>query len=141
MSSDQYVDKLCDSTGKQVRSEVDEVLWKPMANLFGFGSFINSPYDKLQSKLAQINAQIDATNTESMQEAVKNEIKIEGELLNDMLLMNQQTAGYMNYNNTIINDKVNLNSMYIAGSFFILLIFILFYLSAPMPLDGAGTIV
>ena len=124
----------CD-VGSKAGSGFLEVLVKPVLNLYGAGGFITSPYDKLQTKLQDINSKIQTANTVGMTNAITQNAEISQELFQEIQLTSQEMNSYIDYNNVIINNKVSLNSIYIAGSFCMLIIFLLFYLSTPMPIN------
>jgi hypothetical protein len=124
----------CD-VGSKVGSGFLEMLVKPVLNLYGAGGWVNSPYDKLQTKLQDINSKIQTANTVGMTNAIQNSVKVTDELFQEVQLTSQEMNSYVDYNNVIINNKVSLNSIYIAGSFCMLIIFLLFYLSTPIPIN------
>ena len=126
-----FGDNLCDITDRAGSAALDIVV-KPFLNLAGFGGFIKSPYEKLQEKLQKINDEIQTANNTNMIIFSEKQSQIDIALYQEMQLISQEINTYMNYNNLIINEKLSLDSIYISGTFLILIVFLLFYLSTPL---------
>lgn len=125
--------KLCTQEGgDSFGGKATEYIGKPIANLFGWGGQVTDNYTKLQSKLQKVNEKIQAANTAGMTSFLKLTEAVDQNLFNQIQLTGQEMTDYMNYNNTIINDKITINSIYIAGTFCIMMVFLLFYLNTPL---------
>ena len=131
MSIPAFGDNLCDIVDRSGSGALDIVV-KPFLNLAGFGGFIKSPYEELQEKLQKINDEIQTVNNTNMLAFSKRQGEIDIALYQEMQLISQEITTYINYNNVIINEKLSLDSIYISGTFLILIVFLLFYLSTPL---------
>lgn len=125
--------KLCTQEGgDSFGGRATEYIGKPLANLFGWGGQVSDNYTKLQSKLQKVNEKIQTANMAGMTSYLQLQDGTNQQMFNQIQLTSQEMTDYMNYNNTIINDKITINSIYIAGTFCIMMIFLLFYLNTPL---------
>ena len=120
---------ICTNSGVQA-GNMGLSIWNSLVDITGLGGLINSqtPMEKLQNEVQDLkNKTQDAINTGIKQYAVlENELDIN--IMKDVMAVNSSLQSYVDMQDEIINGRIILNNIYIFGTYFLLIVVIIFLL-------------
>lgn len=101
-----------------------------LIDITGLGQLIDrkTPLQKLQSEIQQIKEKTQEAINTGMTSYAKFQNDLDKEMINDINLVNQSLQSYVSLQDEIIYGKIALNEIYIFGSYFLLLVTIIFIL-------------
>ena len=120
---------ICTSSSAQA-GNMGLSIWNSLVDITGLGGLVNSktPMEKLQSEISQLKQETqDAINSGS-QAFANLQGDIDAALIADVMAVNSSLQAYVDMQDEIINDKIILNDIYIFGTYFLLLVVIIFLL-------------
>ena len=120
---------ICTNSGVQA-GNMGLSIWNSLVDITGLGGLINSqtPMEKLQNEVQDLkNKTQGAINTGIKQYALlENELDIN--IMKDVMAVNSSLQSYVDMQDEIINGRIILNNIYIFGTYFLLIVVIIFLL-------------
>ena len=105
-------------------------IWNSLVDITGLGGLFNSktPLEKLQNEVQVLKQKTqDAINKGTTQFATITN-KVEKQILADVMVVNNSLQAYVDMQDEIINGRIILNNIYIFGTYFLLIVVIIFLL-------------
>lgn len=120
---------LCSSSSAQV-GNFFTALGSSLLDITGLGPIfgLKSPLEKLQDEMKKIKDKTQDIINQSTQIFAKQEGSIDEEILKGITFVNTSLQSYVGWQDEIINGKIQLNTIYIGGSFMLILMTIIFLL-------------
>lgn len=101
-----------------------------LLDITGLGSLFNeqTPLSKLQDEIQQIRDKTQDVINQSSAAFASTQEHINSDILAGITLVNTSLQSYVGWQDEIINGKIELNTIYIGGSFILIIITIFFLL-------------
>ena len=118
-------------TSGAVRGEnLGESIGVSLLNLTGLGGLFNieTPMDKLQKQIQEIKDKTQQVINKSTAIFAGIQTSIDEEFISDFQAIDAELHSYVDFQNEVLNEKITKNLIYIIGSFFLLLVTIVFLL-------------
>lgn len=118
-------------TDQSVRNaNMAQSIWNSIIDLTGLGGLVNqkTPYEQLQDDIAKIRDETQDAINAGTKAFAKGQIQIDNDTIKDIMVVNDSMKAYVDMQDEIINGKITVNSIYIYGTFFLVIITIIFLL-------------
>lgn len=111
-------------------SNMGESIGVSLLDLTGLGGLFNieTPMDKLQKEIQQVKDKTQSIINKSSGIFASQQVSIDEEILTDINAVNDSLRSYIALQDEILSEKSTKNLIYIIGSFFLLLVTIVFLL-------------
>jgi hypothetical protein len=103
-------------------------MFNSLIDITGLGTLLDqqTPLDKLKDQISKIKEETQDTINEGAAAAFKLEGSTDELIIRDITTLNQSLQAFVGWQDEIINGKIKLNTIYIGGSFILILIVIFF---------------
>ena len=118
-------------TSQRARNaNMSEAIGVSLLDLTGLGSLfdIETPMDKLQKEIQKVKDKTQGIINKSSSIFASQQVSIDEEILTDINAVNDSLRSYIAIQDEILSEKSTKNLIYIIGSFFLLLVTIVFLL-------------
>lgn len=118
------------SNSSAFRGNLFQSIGNSLIDLTGLGSLFDTktPLSKLQDEIQQIKDETQQVINSSVSTAMNIQTSIDEGMLTGISLVNSELQSYVGWQDEIINGKIKLNTIYIGGSFMLILVTIFFLL-------------
>jgi hypothetical protein len=120
---------ICSDPGTRA-ANLGESMGMSLLGITGLGGLFNfeSPLDKLKKEIQDLKSRTQQAINKGITQFASISYIVQKETLEDINAVNSSLQAYVNMQDEIINGKIILNDIYIFGTYFLLLVVIIFLL-------------
>lgn len=118
---------LCGSSGKDA-ANLGVAVGKSFLNLLGFGWTVESPLDKLNTRIQDLQNLTQGIINEGVTKWAKMETSLDEQMIKDISIVNTSLQNYVQFHSESIREKSITNSILAVGSYILILIILIFFL-------------